>query len=126
MKIPIHSKMQPLEGNPFANLEIAGLPEDKTPASTSSHNEANAKPSKLGEVILRRETAHRGGKTVIVIYGFDEKIPKEQIAKLCQELKVKCGCGGKVVDRTIELQGELLERTREFFSKQGFRVRGEK
>ena len=126
MKIPIHSKMQPLEGNPFANLEIAGLPDDKTPASGSSPNEAHSKPSKLGEVILRRETAHRGGKTVIVIYGFNEKITKAQIAKLCQELKVKCGCGGKVIDRTIELQGELLERVREFFGKLGYRVRGEK
>ena len=126
MKIPIHSKIQPLAGNPFANLEILGLPNEKGQKHPISSDPAPAKPSKLGEVILRRETAHRGGKTVIVIYGFHETIPKGQIEKLCKELKITCGCGGQVIDRTIELQGELLKRVRDFFEKQGYRVRGEK
>jgi translation initiation factor 1 len=43
---------------------------------------------------------------------------------LAQELKRACGTGGAVVDDTIELQGELRERVREFLTKKGIAVKG--
>src|SRR4051812_18118352 len=55
---------------------------------------------KMGRVILRRETAHRGGKTVIVIHDFATHLPISIIEKIAQKLRQACGCGGTVRERT--------------------------
>jgi translation initiation factor 1 len=67
---------------------------------------------------LRTEKRGRGGKTVTVVYG----LPRNAVflKELSQELKRACGTGGAVVDDTIELQGELRDRVREFLAKKGF------
>jgi translation initiation factor 1 len=71
---------------------------------------------------LRVEKAGRGGKTVTVVYD----LPRNAVflKDLCQELKRTCGTGGAVGDRTVELQGDLRERVREFLLKKGFIVKG--
>jgi translation initiation factor 1 len=43
---------------------------------------------------------------------------------LAQQLKRTCGTGGAVADNTIELQGDLRERVRDFLSSRGFTVKG--
>jgi translation initiation factor 1 len=68
------------------------------------------------------EKKGRAGKTVTVVYD----LPRNAafLKELSQELKRACGTGGAVVDDTIELQGELRERVREFLVKKGFSVKG--
>jgi len=68
------------------------------------------------------EKAGRGGKTVTVVYDLPRNT--EFLRGLAQELKRACGTGGAVVDDTIELQGELRERVREFLTKKGIAVKG--
>ena len=83
--------------NPFGALDIAGLPANQpsSPAAkVKSEPPPVAKPSKFGRVVLRREKAHRGGKTVIVIYDFAPKISLAYIENLAGKLKASCGCGG--------------------------------
>ena len=102
--------------NPFAALDQGNLPpgEISTPASTA----------KLGRVILRRETAHRGGKTVIVIHEFAPSITGNFIEDLAGKLKRTCGCGGTVKDRQIEIQGDQPGKIRAVLETEGFRVDG--
>lgn len=108
----------------FAGLEIGGLPSGPSP-SEPAPTPANT-PAKLGRVVLRRETAHRGGKSVLVVDGFDASLDQAFIEALAKRLRAACGCGGSVKARTIELQGEQAARARELLEKEGFRVAGER
>ena len=75
-------------------------------------------------MVLRREKAHRGGKTVIVIHDFAPNISYNYIESLAGKLKAACGCGGTTKDRTIEIQGDQPGRIRTLLEEEGFRVAG--
>ena len=101
--------------NPFANLSSEGLP---------AGPELPVKPPKRGRVVLRREKAHRGGKTVIVVHDFAPQITGAQIEALATKLKKTCGTGGTVKDRQIEIQGDQPGKIRALLETEGFRVAG--
>ena len=82
------------------------------------------KPVKLGRVVLRKEKAHRGGKTVIVVHDFAPQITGAQIETFAGQLKKACGCGGTVKDRTIEIQGDQPAKIRTLLEAVGFQVAG--
>ena len=109
--------------NPFARLESAGLPAGPvTPVPNASA--PPPKPSKFGRVVLRREKAHRGGKTVIVIDDFAPNIGHAYIETLAGRLKGACACGGTKRDRAIEIQGDQPARIRALLEQEGFQVAG--
>jgi translation initiation factor 1 len=101
--------------NPFEKLSSAGLP---------AGPELPVKQPKLGRVVLRREKAHRGGKTVIVVYDFAPQITQAKIDALASQLKKVCGCGGTVKGREIEIQGDQPAKIRALLEAEGFRVAG--
>jgi translation initiation factor 1 len=106
--------------NPFAGLVVDNLPlGEPTPQPT------RVVPSS-GRVVLRRETAHRGGKTVVVIYDFAPSISSRSIEDLARRLRHACGCGGTARERTIEIQGDQVTKIRALLEKEGFRVAGVK
>jgi translation initiation factor 1 len=109
--------------NPFAGLHIAGLPPGPAPAVPSASQPAAYKP-KPGRVVLRRETAHRGGKVVMVIDDFAPHISLASIEELGRRLRNACGCGGTIRQRGIELQGNQAGKIRAFLEKEGFIVAG--
>ena len=111
----------PLAHNPFAALSGDGLPEGVPPPEPVA---APEKPAKKGRVVLRRETAHRGGKTVVVVYDFSAEIGPDEIEALARRLRKVCGCGGTVRDREIEIQGDQPARIRAVLEDEGFRVAG--
>lgn len=106
--------------NPFANLQIDGLP----PGELAPEPPPPLAKTKKGRVVLRRETAHRGGKCVIVVHDFALSISQREIEDLGRKLRNACGCGGTTHERTIELQGDQPARIRAFLEKEGFRVAG--
>ena len=110
---------KPMENfnNPFGALSSTGLPVG--PATPE-------KPVKLGRVVLRKEKAHRGGKTVIVVHDFAPQITGAQIETFAGKLKKACGCGGTVKDRTIEIQGDHPSKIRALLEAEGFQVAGVK
>lgn len=71
---------------------------------------------------LRVEKKGRGGKTVTVVYD----LPRNAafLKELSHELKRACGTGGAVAENTVELQGELRDRLREFLRNKGWEVKG--
>jgi|HubBroStandDraft_6_1064221.scaffolds.fasta_scaffold814914_2 translation initiation factor 1 len=108
--------------NPFDALSASGLPAG--PSAPAVKPDGPAKPSKFGRVVLRREKAHRGGKTVIVIHEFAPNISYVYIESLAGRLKSACACGGTSRDRIIEIQGDQPARIRAFLENEGFQVAG--
>jgi len=119
-KIPVSQSQQPLAANPFAALELSGLPEG--PSESKIQNQKSKMPP--GRVVLRREKSQRGGKAVVVVGDFAAHWSAEEIAELARRAKQSCGCGGTVAGREIELQGDDPARVRRFFEGEGFRVAG--
>ena len=81
-----------------------------------------AVPGRVVVAKLRMEKKGRGGKLVTVVDGLPRN--SEFLRELCQELKRACGTGGTVADGTLELQGDLRDRVREFLIKKNFVVKG--
>ena len=92
-------------------------PEDKAPAAAAW---------KPGRVVLRRERAQHGGKTVIVIDGFATHLPAAFIERTAAKVRTACGCGGTVKERRIEIQGDQAAKVRAVLEADGFTVAGEK
>ena len=107
--------------SPFAGLQLDGLPEGPFEPLVPEKPEP---PRKNGRVVLRREKAQRGGKTVVVVYDFEPQITTAHIDRLAREARQACGCGGTVRNREIELQGDNAQKVRSFFESAGFRVAG--
>lgn len=113
---------QALTQNPFARLNLEGLPAgpDK-PSEPAPRTSKRSQPNRnRGRVDILRTTAHRGGKTVTVVKGFAGiGLPeKEQLAKRMQKA---CGVGGTVKDGQIEIQGDKREEVARILTEAGFR-----
>jgi translation initiation factor 1 len=140
-KVQLSPAAAPLQSNPFAVLgEVDALknlapppPEPKPPVAEHTPRSYTAKPvtatvpkNSRGRLILRRETKDRGGKVVVVVYGFAE-LPGANavmIADLARELKGKLGCGGSFDRREIVLQGDRCADVCGVLETMGFRVDG--
>jgi len=109
-----------LRTNPFASLDLGPLREaSDTPTPTQS----TPKKEPVGRLLLRRSTAHRGGKTVLVLEGFSAAWSESKLDALLRELKSALGCGGKLEDRALELQGEPADRLIPLLESRGFAVK---
>lgn len=116
-KIPVSAPQPPLQ-SPFAALDSAGLPEG--PAEAAPRHQQR----KRARIVLRREKAHRGGKTVIVVSELPTHLSPPEIADLGREARKVLGCGGSVRGRELEIQGDQAERVRAHFEALGFQVVG--
>lgn len=105
----------------FSSLDLSNLPAGPAPQLAADSPQTLWK---MGRVVLRRETAHRGGKTVIVVDDFATHLPATVIEKVAKKLRAACGCGGTVKDRTIEIQGDQPARVRAALEAEGFQVAG--
>jgi translation initiation factor 1 len=120
-RIPTDNSSQPALQNPFAALALDSLPPG--PAETPTCIAVD--PGwKMGRVVLQRETAHRGGKTVIVIHDFATHLPASVIERVAKKIRSACGCGGTVRERRIEIQGDQVPKIRALLEAEGFQVAG--
>jgi translation initiation factor 1 len=120
-RIEINAKQKPLTDLREAEINLPNLaagPEESPNVSESLW--------KLGRVALRRERAHRGGKTVIVIDDFATHLPISVIEKTAKKIRLACGCGGTVKGRAIEIQGDQPGKIRIILETEGFLVAGVK
>ena len=107
-------------GQALSGLDLGPLP--AAPSKTAPIELPT--PKKLGRVVLRRETAHRGGRTVIVIHDFPPALTKPALEDLARDLRHAVGTGGTLRERTIEMQGDQPAKIRAFLEKRGFQVAG--
>lgn len=110
------------ESNPFSGLSSEGL----RPAPVSPQRQAptpTPKPRKgpAPRLDVRRLTGGKGGKTVTEISGFIG-VNDGQLQTLAKELKARCGVGGTVKGRAIEIQGDQRNEVSEILEKRGYRI----
>lgn len=122
-KIQTSGKQEPLN-NAFAGAFTGLGPLPTGPEPSTPLQPAKAAPVKKGRVLLRRETAHRGGKAVVVIYDFDAKVSNEALEELARTLKKKLGVGGVVHEREVEIQGDKTAAVRSALEEMGYKVGG--
>jgi translation initiation factor 1 len=74
--------------------------------------------AKEQQQIIIKVSKRRYGKEVTLIEGID--MGEINIDELAKYLKSKLACGGTVKNRTIELQGNHVNRVRELLIQKGF------
>lgn len=75
--------------------------------------------NKKSKINISKQKKGKKGKTVTLIRGLgteDEILLKE----LLKKIKVFCGTGGTLIDRNIQLQGDMVSKSIEFLRKEGF------
>ncbi len=75
-------------------------------------------------VVLKVRTEKRRGKLVTIAWGFQSK-PKELEALLAL-CKKTLGAGGQVVDQSLEIQGDHVDRMKQLLKSEGWAVHGSK
>ena len=110
--------------NPFAALNAAGLPPGPAEIAPPPTAPAPEKPARRGRVVLRRETAHRGGKAVTIVGDVPAEVSDDELAAIARHLRKSCGTGGTVRGREIEIQGDRPGQVRELLEELGFRAAG--
>ena len=103
-----HGRMCPGCGEPIADCACRAF-------------QAGAIPAGDGVVRVSRETKGRKGKGVTLIAGVP--VDENKLRRLAKELKRKCGAGGTVKDRVIEIQGDHRDLLVEELTRQGFTVK---
>ena len=75
---------------------------------------------KKGKLIIRYETAHRGGKKVTIVERFSGT--EDEMKELGKELKRHCGTGGSIVDEEILVQGDHRKKIKDYLRKLGYKT----
>lgn len=103
-----------MKNNPFEKL--AGMRDQLPPGEPARQPDVKkAKPLFLDKVVVRFTRKGHGGKTVTVVTG----IAPHALESLCSEMKRALGCGARVEDGAVVLQGELVDRAVTFLEKKG-------
>lgn len=115
-----------LRHNPFAGLLGGDAPEtpaaeapEEPPASGSSGASSGASsaptPRFGAKVVVRREKAGRGGKTVTRVSG----LSPDHLEALATRLKKSLGCGAKVEAPDLLLLGDVADRAVAWLEAEG-------
>lgn len=128
-RIDVSSPAKGLTQNPFAELaRVTATALPTQTAQTAPKTEPEPKSKSRGRLLLRRETKHRGGKTVVVISGFATLRDRSEqlLGELEKQLKQRLGCGGTIdLDkREILIQGDRPEDIAALLRGLGYEVAG--
>jgi len=75
--------------------------------------------NKKSKINISKQKKGKKGKTITLIKGLgieDEILLKE----LLKKIKVFCGTGGTLIEKNIQLQGDMVLKSIEFLRKEGF------
>ncbi|NGP88000.1 translation initiation factor [Fodinibius halophilus] len=70
---------------------------------------------------VKLDTGGRRGKTVTMISNIQHN--PQVIEKLEKKLKQKCGAGGTSYAKTIEIQGDHVDKVRNYLQDEGYNVK---
>ena len=68
---------------------------------------------------IYKQKKGKKGKTITIIDGLDLNNNLSS-KKLLKDLKIYCGTGGKIDDQSLHLQGNMVDKVKEFLRKDGY------
>ena len=74
---------------------------------------------KISKINISKQKKGKKGKTITLIKGLSIRSEIE-VKELLKKMKVFCGTGGTVIDKDIQLQGDMVNKSIEFLRKEGF------
>ena len=116
-KKPLPAPPETPSASPFAVLAGLDVPKAAPDESQTAPADPRAPRRRLD---VRRMTAHRGGKTVTVITGFDG-VPAADVEQLAKRLQKACGAGGTLKQGRVEIQGDQRKSVVRLLEEAGFR-----
>ena len=75
--------------------------------------------NKGSKINISKQKKGKKGKTVTLIRGLGTE-DEISLKELLKKIKVFCGTGGTLIDRNIQLQGDMVSKSVEFLRKEGF------
>lgn len=112
------------DGNPFSKLAalrdalpLGEAPKADASAASTASTSSKASAALGGKVVVRKERAGRGGKTVTMVEGV--RLQGEALEEFAREMKKALGCGAVVEGGAIALQGEQEDRAKAYLEKKG-------
>lgn len=114
-------RSKPVPGLVYSTAHGAMCPRCGHPAIQCACSQQQALPKGDGIVRVGRETKGRKGKGVTLISGLP--LDEAALQTLAKQLKQRCGSGGTVKERVIEIQGDHRSVLVEELTKQGYRVK---
>tara|TARA_Y100001970_G_C14000126_1_gene732911 strand:+ start:557 stop:865 length:309 start_codon:yes stop_codon:yes gene_type:complete len=84
-------------------------------------NQIKSGTNKCSKIKIFKEKKGKKGKTITIISGLYTENVIEAKA-LLKKLKIFCSTGGKFSEQEFQLQGDLVERVKEFLRKQNYHL----
>lgn len=72
-------------------------------------------------IVVRLDTAGRRGKPVTMILNIQHN--PQVLEQLAKDLKKVCGAGGTTYGKTIEVQGNHVDKIKKYMIEKGFTVK---
>lgn len=73
------------------------------------------------KIVVRLDTAGRRGKPVTMIMNIQHN--PDVIEALAKDIKKVCGAGGTTYGKTIEVQGNHVEKVKKMMTEKGFLIK---
>ncbi len=109
------------DGLVYATGQGRSCPRCGEPVAKCRCTQSPRAPRGDGIAHVRREVQGRRGKPVTTIAGLP--LPDDELRALAGELKRRCGSGGTVKDRVIEIQGDHRELVVSELEERGYTVK---
>lgn len=129
-------KKQKIETEGAGDLRVdlwGALAEAKESTARSAHSEGGCQPSqgscasgrgaiKKHQVRGRLLKSGRALKPVTELYDWPTHLSDRDLQRLAQGMKQAFGCGGTVVDKRVELQGDKFSLAESFLAERGYKL----
>ena len=74
---------------------------------------------KISKINISKQKKGKKGKTITLIKGLGIRNEIE-VKQLLKKMKIFCGTGGTVIGQDIQLQGDMVKKSIDFLSNEGF------
>lgn len=101
-----------------------GEPEKKAPGTPEegiTPGFSNYDLAKAGKIVLRVQRKGRGGKTVTVLSTPGGGLSPSMLEPLARDIRKALGCGARIEDGAVILQGDNAERADKWLRQRGAR-----
>jgi translation initiation factor 1 len=95
---------------------------DPDPQPQQKETKSQGPPSAKNQLArIWRDSKRRAGKTVTVVGNLNHD--PATLERLCKELKNRCGAGGTVKEKEIEIQGDHRDRVAAYLQSLGYKTK---